>query len=409
MTEVVASTTPAGRAGGFSDRLPPVAGRRRALEDALLETFALWGYDYVATPLIEPLDTVARGLGSGEQNQLFRFVDSDGRLLAVIGERTVSVARVVATQLGRGRLPLRLSYSGPVLRNQALLGGRRREALQAGCELIGDPGPGADAECAALALAALRRAGLHDVQVDLGHAGFIPALLEAAAIDGAQRDAVISALAGRDLVAVEAALQGSPAAEAERRLLLGFPSLRGGPELLEAAGREVRDPRVHAVLGELRDLWGRLDALGAAGSVHIDLGAVRDFEYYTGPTFEVFSGDLGFPLGTGGRYDRLLARFGLDCPATGFVLHVDRCLDVLLGMPAPAAAEPVHIGVEADAVAAAVSLAARLRDAGVAVIIDNNLQTATVSRDAQGWRWMLGDRRGSGDEDAAVAALTGAR
>ena len=50
---------------------------------------------------------------------------------------------------------------------------------------------------------------------------------------------------------------------------------------------------------------------------------------FDGPTFELFSGDLGFPLGAGGRYDSLLERFGLDQPATGFVVHADRCHDVV--------------------------------------------------------------------------------
>ncbi len=56
---------------------------------------------------------------------------------------------------------------------------------------------------------------------------------------------------------------------------------------------------------------------------------MRDWNYYTGPTFELFSGDVGFPLGAGGRYDSLLERFGLSQPATGFVVHADRCLDAI--------------------------------------------------------------------------------
>ena len=57
-----------------------------------------------------------------------------------------------------------------------------------------------------------------------------------------------------------------------------------------------------------------LDRHGITASVHLDLGAVRDWDYYTGPTFELFSADLGWPLGTGGRYDRLLEAFGAGAP-----------------------------------------------------------------------------------------------
>ncbi len=321
---------PPGRAGGFTDWLPGAAELRRSVECACLDVFAAWGYGLVATPLIEPLDTVAHGVGEGQQQGLFRFMDADGSLVALVGERTVSVARVVATQLREAPRPLRLCYAGPVLRNQALLGGRRREAKQAGCELIGEPGIAADAECVALAAAALGAAGLGGVQIDVGHADFLPGLLEGAGLDGVTRATVLAALARRDLVAVEAALEGTEVGEAERDLLLRFPGLRGEHDILDAAGSGLHAERPLRALAELRRLWDLLMAHGLDGTVHLDLGAVRDWEYYTGPIFELFSGDLGFPLGSGGRYDGLLGRFGAPEPATGFVLGVDRCVDALL-------------------------------------------------------------------------------
>ena len=167
-----------GRADGFADSLVGPAASRRLLTDRIIQTFESWGYGFIVTPLIEPLDTIAAGVGAAQQSRLFRFMDADGAMLALVGERTVSVARVVATQLHDGPFPLRLCYAGPVLRNQALNTGRRRETLQAGCELIGAGGLAADAECIALAAAALERGGVQHVQVDVGHAAFIPALLE---------------------------------------------------------------------------------------------------------------------------------------------------------------------------------------------------------------------------------------
>lgn len=316
------------RAGGFSDWVGGAARRRRAVTDAILDVFVSWGYEYLATPLVEPLDTVAQGVSGRLQADLFRFMDSDGSLLALVGERTVSVARVVATQLRGEPFPLRLCYAGPVLFNRAPLGGRRREAMQAGCELVGHAGLEADAECVAVAAAALQAAGVPRVQIDVGHADFIPSLLASARLDPEARAGVAAALGRRDLVAVEEALRGTPAGDAERDLLLSFPTLRGGRELLDTAGARLSDG-VRRPLDELARLWDLLDAHGITDRVHLDLGAVRDWEYYTGPTFELFSADLGFALGSGGRYDRLLEAFGRAAPATGFVLHVDRCCDAL--------------------------------------------------------------------------------
>jgi ATP phosphoribosyltransferase regulatory subunit len=364
---------PRGRAGGFSDWLPGPAARRRAVSDAFLDSFEAWGYGLVATPLVEPLDTVAAGISAKAQTSLFRFMDADGRLLALVGERTVSVARVVATQLREGPFPLRLCYSGPVLRNQALLGGRRRESLQAGCELIGGATLSADAECVALAAHALENAGLSGVQIDVGHADFLPGLLEGAGLDDATRERVLQALQDRDLVAVEAALEGTEVGDAERSLLLRFPALRGGRDILDAAAQGLRAERPLRALDELRRLWDLLAAHGLNGGVlHLDLGAVRDWDYYTGPTFELFTRDLGFPLGSGGRYDQLLSRFGFPLPATGFVISVDRCCDALLRRTdaAFAAPAPLRVGWAQGCGDAAVALAQVLRDRGLSVATD---------------------------------------
>ena len=398
-----------GRADGFTDWLVGAAASRRRLTDRFIEAFESWGYGFIVTPLIEPLDTVAAGVSVVQQSGLFRFMDSDGALLALVGERTVSVARVVATQLHAGPFPLRLCYAGPVLRNQSLNAGRRRESQQAGCELLGATGLEADAECIALAAAALEHGGVHDVQVDVGHADFIPGLLESAGLDGAARDVVLAALASRDLVSVEASLEGTDVADAERRLLLAFPTLRGGREILDTAASGLRAERPLRALHELARLWELLEAHAITDRVHLDLGAVRDWDYYTGPTFEVFSEDSGFPLGSGGRYDALLARFGDALPATGFVLHVDRCHDSVGRRDGVSSAPAVlRVSWEADAESAALDLARRLRARGIACTCDLTAgDGGGVIVSAAGARWSNDGRDRTGSIDAAVDALSG--
>ena len=51
--------------------------------------------------------------------------------------------------------------------------------------------------------------------------------------------------------------------------------------------------------------------------------------YYTGVLFEVYADQVGFPIASGGRYDRLLRKFGKDTGATGFAIRLDRLLEAL--------------------------------------------------------------------------------
>jgi ATP phosphoribosyltransferase regulatory subunit len=274
---------------------------------------------------------------------------------------------------------------------------------------VGATGLAADAECIALAAAALERAGVHHVQVDVGHADFIPGLLESAGLDAGARDAVLAALARRDLVSVEAALESSDVADAERRLLLAFPTLRGAREILDTAASGLRGDRPTRALQELAQLWDLLDAHAITDRVHLDLGAVRDWDYYTGPTFEVFSEDSGFALGSGGRYDTLLARFGAPLPATGFVLHIDRCQDSVNRRDGTApASSALNISWDTpDAQRIALTAARKLREQGVACACNLSAGGDGALRvTARGAQWSRQGLDEQGSVDEAVLALS---
>jgi histidyl-tRNA synthetase len=80
----------------------------------------------------------------------------------------------------------------------------------------------------------------------------------------------------------------------------------------------------------MRRVHGLLDA-AVADRIIFDLGLVRNIGYYTGAVFEVYDPALGSPIGGGGRYDELLARFGRRLPAVGFALGIDRLHIALAG------------------------------------------------------------------------------
>ncbi len=356
----------AARAPGFADLLPGAAKQRRALEDRMLGIFSAWGYELVETPAVELLSTLELGVEPERVRRLFKFSDGDGRMLAMVGERTVPVARLAAGQLRQAPLPLRLCYLGPTFEGQPAPGSGR-QAFQAGAELIGAHSAAADAEVVAMAIGALEAAGLTDFQVEVGHVGFFGGLM--AGLEPGQRSRVLDALTGRDLVELEQALAETDLRSAEQELLLRFPALRGDPDILGAAVAMVDNPVSEQAVRELHEVHDLLVAHGVSARFNLDLGAVRDFDYYTGVIFEVFSTRLGAPIAAGGRYDGLLERFGVARPATGVVVFLDRVQAVLEPTGPPAGDGLVLVGFEDDP-AAAVSLAAELRAAGEAVIME---------------------------------------
>ena len=66
---------------GTRDFLPREAAEKRAIEEKIAETFKRWGYDEVATPTIEFLDTLTMGNGSNLESKMFKLFDKENRTM----------------------------------------------------------------------------------------------------------------------------------------------------------------------------------------------------------------------------------------------------------------------------------------------------------------------------------------
>ncbi|ABZ85560.1 histidyl-tRNA synthetase [Heliomicrobium modesticaldum Ice1] len=355
---------------GMRDLLPGNAREKRLLENEWVKLFSSWGYQEVATPTVEYLDTLALDTGEEIRDRLFQFFDRQGRILALRPEMTTPIARLVATRLRQCPFPQRLFYVANVFRYEEPQAGRQREISQAGVELIGAPGPLADAEVIAMAVEALRASGLEDFQISLGQIEVFNGVMEELPLDAATKARVRALVAKKDFVSLEELLATSGLDKAQSDLLLTLPTLHGGREVLIQALPLAVNDRARRGLENLRTVYEGLRAFGVEDYVAIDLGVLRGFDYYTGVVFESYTVGLGFPICGGGRYDSLLGQFGFDTPATGFALGIDRVLLALSRSrePKPAPASDVVIGggnpckIMAEAV--------RMRKNGLSVEID---------------------------------------
>src|SRR2546425_9443851 len=166
-----ASPSPAPQNGGlpgFRDLLHLGADILREAQKSLLGEMRRWGYRHVITPLVESMDVLDVGLGIEQRRRLFKFTDGRGDVVALVGERTVPVARLVAGKLRAAALPLRLCYAGPVLSTDEGRFQQRRETYQGGAELVGASGPVAHAEGVAPAARCMEAARIPRSPIDLG-------------------------------------------------------------------------------------------------------------------------------------------------------------------------------------------------------------------------------------------------
>ncbi len=379
---------------GTRDFLPKEAAAKRVIEQKMAGLFAQWGYEEVVTPTMEYLDTLTMGNGRSLEKHMFKLFDRHNHTMALRHEMTTPIARLAAGRLKESPLPLKLSYISSVFRYEQAQAGRQCEFYQAGVELMGQSAATADAEIIALAIESLQTAGIDNFSLCLGQVEFVSGIMEQNGLDTAVQDQIKSAMERNDLVGLNEIVDELQLSKAAADALKEIPLLHGGEEILKKAYQMALNERSRRALDNLSEIYRLLDKYEAASYVVFDLGMIRDFNYYTGMVFEAYTPGLGFPLCGGGRYDRMLADFGMACPATGFAVGIERVLLALerQGLEKPSAARHIYIGYDAARVGDAIQKAMECRREGKSAELALFPQTeaeAIASQQAKGYKDLL--------------------
>jgi histidyl-tRNA synthetase len=283
-----------------------------------------FGFEEVDAPILEHAELFTRKAGEEIVDQLYHF-EIHKRHLALRGEFTPSLARMVMARAGSLRFPIRWFGIPQCWRYERMTRGRRREHYQWNMDIWGEPGVEAEAELLASICMLLAALGLDPGAVKLRLNS--RALLEESLRGGALRTrpecfeplcVVIDKLdkIGPGAVVDQLIDPDGPVALAkgEAESVIEMLSARD----LDEAARHA--PAGSQPLADLRRLFELLEAYGIADRAVFDASVVRGLAYYTGVVFEAFptSGTLRAVCG-GGRYDRLCESLGGPAlPAVGF-------------------------------------------------------------------------------------------
>ena len=301
---------------GLEDRLPQSAAAAARIERDAMAVLGAHGYDRVRPPLIEFEKSMAARMDGLLTRHMFRFVDPKSlRTLALRSDITAQVGRIAATGLAEAARPLRLCYSGQVVRITGEQIEPRRENLQVGAELIGSDSAAAAGEIVDLAITALEAAGATGISVDFT----LPDLV--------------------DTLASSTLPLADDAREAVRRELDAKDA--GG---LKEAGGAAYLPLLFASgpFDEAAEKLGALDAGGALASRIAGLRQIADrvrgrarltldpterhgFEYQSWFGFTLYADGVRGTLGRGGTY--LIG--GSDEVATGFSLFPEELVEAV--------------------------------------------------------------------------------
>jgi ATP phosphoribosyltransferase regulatory subunit len=346
----------------IQDILPEEAWRIERMRTDILQLLRLSGYQLVAPPMLEYVESLLVNCSQDMDLRTFKLVDQlSGRTLALRADITPQVARIDAHLLNRQGVT-RLCYAGSVLHTQPAGVMRTREPLQIGAEIYGHSGLESDLEVQRLMLHAIAVLGIKEVHLDLGHVAIFRALIKHAGIGKELEALLFAALQGKDTPTLQALV-----ANLEQPLqaaFLALPILYGGIEVIGRARASLPEyPEVSVALNELEQAAVNLQPL--AQSIGIDLAELRGYHYHNGMVFAAYHAGSHDAIALGGRYDDVGKSFGRARAATGFSMDLRQLHGLLIQQPQPKCILAPHGNDNL-----LLEEIARLRAQGHAVVVD---------------------------------------
>jgi histidyl-tRNA synthetase len=316
---------------GMVDLLPERTPLWQHLETTAREHFRRAAIAEIRTPLLEPTELFARGIGEATDvvgKEMYTFLDRGERSCTLRPEGTASVVRAAIQHGLLSQGPQRLWYGGPMFRYERPQAGRQRQFHQIGLELLGVADATSDAEAIAIAWDLLADLGVGGLQLEINSLG---------TPEDRQRYRT-------ELVSWLEAHHDQLDPDSQNRISINplrvLDSKNQGTQALLAGAPTLAD----ALAGESHERFSRvrqaLESLGIPFVLNPRL--VRGLDYYGHTAFEITSNQLGAQATVcgGGRYDGLVEQLGgPPTAAVGWAIGLER-LVLLLSQGEAAVAGP---------------------------------------------------------------------
>jgi histidyl-tRNA synthetase len=322
---------------GFRDFPPEACALRNFIFRKWRQTAISFGFSEYDGPVLEPLELFTEKSGPEIVSQLFNFEDKGGRAVSLRPELTPTLARMVGANAGSVRRPVKWFAIAECFRFEKQQKGRKRSFYQFNADVLGEPGPGADAELVALCIQSLRSFGLgpqHFV-VRLSDRTLWMEFLFGLGLDEEKSIRVLSIVDKAERVDPEYTKEqlGPIFGEKTGAFLEEIARMKAVTNIaeLEAWVAALGMEKLTARMAAWKELFSIINGMELSEFCRVDLSIVRGLAYYTGFVFEVFerSGE-GRAIAGGGRYDKLVEKLGYQpMAASGFAVGDVTLADLL--------------------------------------------------------------------------------
>lgn len=320
-----------------------------------------FGYEEYDAPILEPLELYASKTSEEVVNeQSYTFTDRGDRKVIMRPEMTPSVSRMVAARRQELGYPLRLFSIPNCFRYERPQRGRLREFWQLNADVFGIEGLDGDVEAILLADSIMQAFGASrdSYEFQISSRKVVDEVFDELGLDKAQRSAALGIIDKKEKV---------QASQWDKL----FDELLGQ----ETASKLIKALQDESVPENAQQVIETLQKQGI-NNIKFNRYLARGFEYYTDIVFEVFdtNPDNNRSMFGGGRYDGLIAEFGVDpLPTVGFGMGDVTLVNFLESnglLPTLETETDIYIATIGDVAEPAQVVARKLRSQGKNVAVD---------------------------------------
>ena len=298
---------------GFRDFLPEKMALRNEVISRLRKVFDGYGFEELQTPALEYKEVLTGKYGHEAEKLMYLFKDLGNRDIGLRYDLTVPLARVVGSY--NLKTPLRIYRVQPVWRADKPQKGRLRELVQCDFDIVGSSSPLSDAEIIAVLNDSLKSLGFLNYTIKVNSRQVLFNCLKLTKIDKDKHFTILQTLDKLEKIGKE---------KTKKELLSKGISESQTDGIFESLEKSQADEFLEKTLKYSAQM-------GVLRNLVFEKTLTRGLDYYTGPVFEAFLGDVNIgSVSGGGRYDNLIKNpSGVTIPAVGASIGIDRVCEAI--------------------------------------------------------------------------------
>ncbi len=309
--------TPQGAESIFLDE----AYKHEKINELINKKYTSWGYLPIKTPVFDFYETYEKLLSTESKKNCFRLMDRNGELLLLRNDITLFLARQLGRIIKDDNKPLRVHYADSIMRHQSEIDISNKEFFQTGAELVGQSGINGDLEVITLLNSIINELKLNETKIHIGSRSLLDGVLKN--FPDLDSITLIGLINLRDIAAFSKYLNNTSAKSVSKDLIdlfLFIGTYNKYKIFCEMNSDFIDSIGIRSEIDYLALIGNNLAQISLIDNFRIDLSEVANRSYYTGIVFKAYCKDVDSPIASGGRYDKLISKFGKSIPSVGFSL-----------------------------------------------------------------------------------------